>query len=64
MVAQFVVDTAGRVEPGSIEVTSTTNPLFAQSVRSALIAARFRPAEVRGAPVRQLVQQSFSFVLR
>ena len=64
VVAQFVVDTAGRVEPGSIEVTSSTNPLFAQSVRSALIAARFRPAEVRGAPVRQLVQQSFSFVLR
>jgi protein TonB len=64
VVAQFVVDTTGRVEPGSVQTTSSTNPLFSESVRSALIVARFRPAEVGGAPVRELVQQSFSFVLR
>jgi periplasmic protein TonB len=59
----FVVGPNGRVEPGSINVTHSPHRLFAESVRTALLDARFRPAEVGGRPVRQLVAQSFSFRL-
>ena len=59
----FVVGTNGRVEPGSIKVSSTPHRLFSDAVRSALLDMRFRPAEVGGRAVRQLVAQSFQFKL-
>lgn len=64
VVAQFVVDSSGRVEPASFVVISSRNDLFSLAVRNSLQRARFKPATLAGRPVRQLVQQSFSFVLR
>ncbi len=64
VVAQFVVDTAGRVEPGSFRAVGAVDERFVTAVLRAVAAARFRPAEVNGVPVRELVQQSFSFVIR
>jgi TonB family protein len=63
VVAFFVVDTLGRVEPSSFRAASTTHALFTESVRSAVLSMRFRPAEVAGKPVRQLVEQRFIFTL-
>jgi protein TonB len=60
---RFVVSADGRVEPGSIEVLSTPHKLFAAAVRTALLDTRYRPAEAGGRSVRQLVQQTFSFLL-
>jgi protein TonB len=59
--AQFVVDTLGRVESGSFKSLDPVHDLFAQAVRDALGRARFRPAEVGGHKVRQLVEQTFTF---
>jgi protein TonB len=59
--AQFVVDTLGRVEPGSFRALESTHDLFTAAVRDALSRARFKPAEVGNHRVRQLVEQSFSF---
>lgn len=64
VLAEFVVDTTGRMEPGSFRALRSDDPLFAAATRSALLRTRFRPAEWGGRRVRQLVQQSFSFVLR
>ena len=64
VVAQFVVDSTGRVEAGSFRTVGSVNSLFSAAVESALFRARFRPAELKGTPVRQLVQQSFSFELQ
>jgi len=64
VVARFVVDSAGRVEAGSFAVVGSANSLFVASVETALSRARFRPAESNGVRVRQLVEQSFTFVLR
>ena len=64
VVAQFVVDSAGRVEAASFRVVSSGHALFSAAVKSAVERARFSPAKLGGLPVRQLVQQSFSFVLR
>ena len=58
---QFVVDTVGRVEQGSVRVLESTHEMFTTSVRDALGRARFRPAEVGGRKVRQLVEQTFTF---
>lgn len=62
--AQFVVDTLGRVEPGSLRVLEATHDQFAAAVRTALSSrARFKPAEAGGHKVRQLVEQTFTFRL-
>lgn len=59
----FVVDTAGRVEPPSIEFPETANELFVQAVRRTLLRSRYYPAEVAGRRVRQEVRQEFVFKL-
>ncbi len=63
VLAQFVVDTTGRVEPGSFKVLKTTHALFETAVRAALPGMRFIPAEVGNKRVRQLVQQPFVFAI-
>jgi TonB family protein len=63
VMVQYIVDARGRVEPGSIKILSTSHKLFAEAVRRALLEARYRPAEVGGNPVRQLVEQPFIFKL-
>lgn len=59
--AQFVVDTLGRVEPGSFRALEATHYLFTAAVRDALLRARFSPAEAGGRKVRQLAEQTFTF---
>jgi len=64
VLVRFIVDTAGRVEMASTVVLETTHPRFADAVRAWLVRTRYTPAQVRGAPVRQLVQQRIAFALR
>lgn len=61
---EFVVDTLGRAEPGSLKILRSDHELFAAAVRAALPAMRFVPAEAGGRRVRQLVRQPFSFAVR
>jgi len=63
VMAQFVVDENGRVEPGSFKVLSSDNPAFTQAVREALGSMRFRPARIGNTAVSQFVQQPFVFKL-
>ena len=63
VLVQFVVDTLGRPEVETFKVLKTTNEPFADAVRDVLPAMRFRPAEIHGRLVRQLVQQPFVFTL-
>lgn len=63
VIAQFVVDTLGRVEDGTIGIVSSTAPLFTEAVRAALATATFVPALKDGHPVRQFVQQPFEFAI-
>lgn len=62
--AQFVVDTAGRVEAESIRFTKSDHQLFERAVRDVLLRSRFSPALVGDHAVRQLVEQAFSFALK
>jgi len=63
VLVQFVVDTTGRVERGSIKILKSSHDLFTNSVQSALSGMRFYPAEIGGRKVKQLVQQPFNFAL-
>ena len=59
--AQFIVDTTGRAADSTLRILDFTHQPFVQSLREALPGMIFRPAEIRGTKIRQLVQQSFSF---
>lgn len=61
VVAQFVVDTTGRVERASVDIQQATHAEFARAVQERLAALRFVPARARGHAVRQLVEQRFHF---
>jgi TonB family protein len=61
VVAEFVVDSDGHVEPETVGIVSSSHPLFSAAVKQAVGAAVFRPAQKAGKPVRQLVQQPFEF---
>lgn len=63
IVAEFIVDTTGRVEPSGVRIVERAHPLFEAAVRQALGGMRFRPAEAGGGKVRQLVRQPFTFSL-
>jgi periplasmic protein TonB len=60
---QSVVDADGKVEPVSVKVVDSSNPGFNAAAIRAILAARFRPAQLRGRTVRQLVQQVVRFTL-
>ena len=62
VLAEFVVDTLGRVELETFGVISSTNIKFTQAVQRALPEWAYAPAVLNGRRVRQLVQQPFHFV--
>jgi TonB family protein len=59
--ARFIVDSTGRVKPGSFNAFESTHPRFTQAVVEALPRMKFRPAYVGKKRVPQLVVQSFAF---
>jgi hypothetical protein len=63
VLAQFVVDTTGHVRPGSFRALRWDEIGFVEAVRQAVYFMRFRPAEIGGRKVPQLVQQPFNFRL-
>jgi periplasmic protein TonB len=64
VVVRFVVDTVGRVEPGSVTVLASAHEALERAVRDVLPRYRFRPAEAGGKRVRMLVEMPFEFALR
>lgn len=61
VIVQLVIDTLGRVEPGSLRVVSTPNPDFNRPALNAVEQAVFRPARVRGRAVRVQVRVQVRF---
>lgn len=60
----FVVDTSGRVEPGSIEPLQATYREFAQEAVRSILSARFSPGRLNGCPIRVRVQQPIHFLFQ
>lgn len=61
---RFIVDTLGRVEPGSVEVLESSLTDFNQPAIRAMLATRFSPARFDRRAVRQVTNQRISFQLR
>lgn len=61
VLAEFVVDSTGRVRPGSVLVVESSHPQFTASVQRTVPSLRFAPARVRGAKVAQRVRMPFEF---
>jgi TonB family protein len=62
VVAEFVVDTTGMVESETINLVSSTDPMFSAAVLRSLPNARYVPAMKGGKAVRQVVHQPYRFV--
>ena len=58
---QFVVDTAGRVEAGSVTVTEAPDSTLAAAAIAIVRGARFQPGRAAGRPVRIRVRQNVTF---
>jgi protein TonB len=63
VLAQFVVDTAGRADMSTFKVLEATNELFVDAVKRVLPTWHFYPAETGGHKVKQLVQMRFTFTV-
>lgn len=64
VIVQYVVEANGFADSSSLRVLSATRSEFADAVRAALPHMRFSPARIGDMPVRQLVEQPFSFRIR
>lgn len=60
---QFVIDTLGHAEPGSVWVLAATHGLFEVPARAAVLTCRFRPGRLQGRAVRVLVRQAVNFMM-
>lgn len=63
VLAEFVVDTLGHAELGTLRFPELANPLFGDAVREALARYRFMPGEAAGRKVRTRVAVPFEFRL-
>ena len=61
---EAVLDTAGRVERGSIRVVASTQALFVSDATALVLGSRYRPARFGGRPVRVRIQVPVIFALR
>lgn len=61
VVAEFVVDTAGKIEAGTLAIISSPHPLFSAAVSEGLGRASYSPAFKNGRAVRQVVYQPVAF---
>lgn len=60
---RYVVGPDGAVERNSVTVVSSTNRAFEQPAIDAIMGCTYKPAKVRGTPVRQLVEQNIQFTV-
>lgn len=61
VVVQLIVNVDGTLDGESLNLVSSTHPLFTGSVQQALATAKFRPATLNARVVRQVLQLPFVF---
>jgi protein TonB len=60
---RFIVGSDGKVEEGTIQVLNSTNKAFEVPAIEAIKKSNFKPAKIKGTPVRQLVEQVVRFTI-
>lgn len=61
VIVRYVVEASGLADSSSLQIISATRREFADAVRAAIPHMLFTPARIDERPVRQLVEQPFSF---
>ncbi len=61
VLAEFIIDTLGRVERGSFKVVNSSHPLFDGPARDAIMSCRYKAGRISGRAVRVRVQQPVNF---
>lgn len=61
VIVQFVVSEDGTAQMNTFKILKSTDNAFTVSVRRAVSATSFYPAQIGGRKVKQLVQQPFIF---
>ncbi len=61
---EFVIDTLGRAERGSLRVISSAHQLFDQPARNVVQSCRYRPGRIQGRAVRTRVQIPINFTIQ
>lgn len=61
---EFVIDTSGHVEEGSLKVLQSTNRAFEGPAKVVIVKSLYRPGRVRGQAVRVLVSQRIGFTIQ
>ncbi len=61
VLAEFIIDTLGRVERNSFKVVNSSHPLFDGPARDAIMSCRYKPGRISGRAVRVRVQQPVNF---
>jgi TonB family protein len=61
VVLQFVVDSTGRAESGSMTVLSATDSTFVEAAKLTILAAVFEPGRAKGHPVATFVNLGVNF---
>lgn len=59
----FVIDSAGRVDPATVAVLHATDPAFERAVLDAVPCFRYVPPRAGGRPVRMATFQDFAFAV-
>lgn len=60
---QAIIDTTGHVIASSVKILTSPNPGFNGPARELLVKSLFRPARVRGRPVKVLIQIPVTFTI-
>jgi len=63
VVLQVVIDTLGRVEPGSVRVVTSPHDSLTSAARRSVLVCQFTPGRWHGHPVRTLVDIPITFSL-
>jgi protein TonB len=61
---EFVIDTTGHVEAGSVKILQSTNRAFEGPAKVVIERSLYRPGRVRGQAVRVLVSQQIGFTIQ
>jgi TonB family protein len=64
VMARFLVLEDGRVDPASITIRSASHEGFRSSIPELLPVLHFRPARIKGRPVKVWVEQPIIFALQ
>ncbi len=62
--AEFVVDTSGLVEPGSIKLSASVDSTLAEAARRTIIASQYQPGRLHSLVVRVLMEEKLIFQSR